>query len=394
MPLEGATIGVTGGTGFIGGRLVEKLVLEHGARVRALVRQPASAMRLARFPVEFVDGELTDRDAVRTTVGGCDVVFDCVHDSSSPRGRHRTATEGVRALADACLEAGVPRLVHLSSLAVYGPTPPGDLTERSPWQPLSDDYGQAKRAGERLLRQIHEERGLPVVILQPTIVYGPFGGEWTRGRVEELRSGLVPLIDGGRGRCNVVYVDDVVEAMLLAATRPDVTGQSFLISANEPITWARFYGAFEELLDANATISVSRQSLGALTREERRRARRRVRQHAVSTLRGWARDPRTIAALRNVGAVERTIETAGRRLPEGTWATIKSRVFGDDVVPPVRREAEPRVHVPGDVMTALYTSQTTVRIDKARRQLGYEPQFDFSRGMELTAAYLRWAALV
>jgi nucleoside-diphosphate-sugar epimerase len=236
--LKGKTVLITGATGFVGGRLVEKLVLEQQARVRTLVRNFGRASRLARFPIEFIAGDITDAAAVRQAMHGCEIVFHCAHESALPGQRQKlAATQGTQNICATALELGVEQMIHVSSLAVYGPTPPGDLTEASPWQPTDHSYMVAKRLTERMVLDLHQEAGLPVVVLQPTAVYGPYCRPWTLQPVEDLKTGLVPLVDGGQGYCNAVYIDDAVEAMLLAATNPAVRGETFLISGEEPVTW-------------------------------------------------------------------------------------------------------------------------------------------------------------
>jgi len=82
MTLRGKQVLVTGGTGFIGGRLVEKLVLECDAKVRVLVRNFAHSASIARFPLEIIQGDVTDTEAVRRAADGCDVIFHCAYGNS------------------------------------------------------------------------------------------------------------------------------------------------------------------------------------------------------------------------------------------------------------------------------------------------------------------------
>ncbi len=272
--LQGKTALVTGGTGFIGGRLVEKLVLEHGCRVRVLVRNFTKAARIASYPVELLPGDITERVTVERAIRGCDVVFHCAYDFTPDLpGQRRANVEGTRNVAELCIEEKVSRLVHLSTVAIYSPATTDELTEDSPWPPSDDPYVLVKREAERLLRNLYEERGLPAVRLQPTIVYGPFSAFWTLHLVRRLRAGIVPLVNGGDGVCNAVYVDDVVDAMILAAVRPDVAGEAFLISAEEPVTWRMFYRALEGAIGVKSTMEMSEAELRALLRERQRRAR-------------------------------------------------------------------------------------------------------------------------
>ena len=93
---------------------------------------------------------------------------------------------------------------------------------------------------------------VPATVLQPTAVYGPYGGVWTERVLTALRTGRVILVDGGRGLANHVYVDDLVSAMLLAAVEPAAVGEAFLVSSAEPATWQELYGAFERMIGADA----------------------------------------------------------------------------------------------------------------------------------------------
>jgi nucleoside-diphosphate-sugar epimerase len=394
MNLDGRTVLVTGGTGFLGGRLVEALVEGYGAKVRVLARSFSRAVRIGRFPITLIHGDMTDRDVVDRAVSGCDVVFHCAYDSGVDMGAQaRTAIEGMRAISEAVLAHGVPRLVHVSSFVVYGPMPDGDLSETCAWGPTRHGYIKAKRATERLVFDLHREQRLPVVVVQPSLVYGPFCRPWTLKPVEDLKTGLVPLVNGGEGYCNAVYVDDVVEAMLLAATRPGVLGETFLISGEAPVTWRSFYGAFEQALGLQATLDVSEERLRALWRE-RQAAKdgrflsellRVVRKTAVA--RGAARFLLKALPTEYYGAVRRAARRGdGKRDAPGGSPAPRKKASGE-------AEQIARLHVPNDTLLDWYRSKTVVRIDKAAAMLGYRPKFDLGRGMQLTADYIRWANL-
>ena len=115
---------VTGASGFIGGRVVEKLVRDRGARVRALVRDVAGAARIARFPVELVRGDVTDPPSVRAAASGCQAIIHCAYGNrGSATERHAVNVAGTRNVLDAAVAAQVDRVVHLSTLVVYGLTP-------------------------------------------------------------------------------------------------------------------------------------------------------------------------------------------------------------------------------------------------------------------------------
>jgi predicted dehydrogenase/nucleoside-diphosphate-sugar epimerase len=299
---------VTGGTGFIGGRLAEKLVLEQGARVRVVVRDLARACRLARLDVEIVPGDVTDAAAVERATAGCAVVFHCAYGNRGGEEEQRaTNVAGTEAVVRAARRAGVERLVHVSTIAVYGPTADGDLDESSPRQPPADLYAATKAEAEDLVLAAHRRHGLPAAVVQPAVVYGPFGLAWTRHPLTELAAGRLALPNGGAGLCNPVYVDDVADALLLAATVAEAPGEVFLIAGEEPVTWKAFYAAYERMLGVAA------------------------------------RDDGGVAA---------------------------------------------------GPMADFFAARTRVRVDKARRLLGYRPRFDLERGMALVEEWARWAGLL
>ena len=323
--LEGKLVLVTGGTGAIGGRLVEKLVLEHRARVRVLVRNFMRASRLARFPLEMVAGDLADREAVNKAVHGCEVVFHCAYDFERKPGATTKdpASTGRATFARLPLESQVARLVHVSSVAVYGPTLDGDLDEKSPWRRTPNTYWQVKAATERLVLEMCSGRQLPGIVLQPTLVYGPYSG-WTMNPVQELKTGIVPLVDGGGGYCNAVYLDDVVDALILAATRAGVTGESFLISGEQPITWKEFYAAHEAVLGVQATASFTEDELRRAMTEKKKEGK------SLAQLVKLLRQPEVKAQLLGLPVMRPPLGGLKSLLSQSRWDSLKTATFGDE----------------------------------------------------------------
>ena len=172
----------------------------------------------------MIGGNVTDFESVRRAARGCDVVFNCAYDFAGDREEQkRSSLQGARSVGEAVLAEGVRRMVHLSTFSVYAPTQDGDLTETCPWPKSNHYYVSIKRDSERLLMQMHKAKGLPVVMLQPTLVYGPFSPHWTVAMTQQLTSGIVPLVNGGTGYCNPLYIDDLIEAMILGG---EPTGHS------------------------------------------------------------------------------------------------------------------------------------------------------------------------
>ncbi len=377
---------VTGASGFIGGRVVEKLVQEHGARVRVLAPHFGHCSRVARFRVELRRGDLADPASLTAACEGVKTVF---HLAYSGKSREANLT-GARHLGEAALAAGVERFVHVSSVAVYGETAPGPLEESMPHSRISDDYSATKAAVEDALLALHREKKLPLVVLQPTVVYGPFGEPWTGRSIRQVKSGRLVLPAQGEGVCNAVYVDDVADACALAATRNDVIGQCFLISGPVAVTWAEFYRAFERMAGVTSVTPMDSEAV----REAMRRANDE-KSLPIALLAAVWRRPHIMRRLQAIPPVRWAFKAGGAMLPSATKANLRRRL-DPPWEDPARKLAPgtPPLVLPDLFLWHLYASRTTVRIDKARRLLGYAPQFDLARGMALTAAWAEWAGLI
>jgi nucleoside-diphosphate-sugar epimerase len=375
---------VTGGTGFIGGRLVEALVAR-GLRVRVATSDFRRCAQVSRFPVEIVKADLGNHASLVDAVAGCTVTFHAAYQFGGPDER-RVNLDGTRVLAEAFLEQRGRRFVHLSSIEAYGEQQDGDVTERTPWRPGREAYGNIKQDIERLLLDFHRTRGMEVAILQPTIVYGPYGYFFSIRPLEELRSPSVALPKGGI--CNAVYVDDVVNAMILAAECEAAIGETFIISGAEPTTWRHFYGAYEDMLDKKAVVELDDDEMKL---EERRQGKNlSLASRIVHEL---AKRPGLRQRMLELPP-QRWLLASGRRLlPEAARSTLQRRYERLWDLPLQPSEIDRRPLLLGNAWNAIYTSKYRARIDKAREKLGYNPGFDLETGMARTADWARWANL-
>src|SRR5262249_54444690 len=144
--------------------------------------------------------------------------FHCAVDNRSSGAVHRrSSAEGTLNVMQAAVETRIRCVIHLSSIAVYGYKPVSDVdTEDHCYRYSGDAYCDGKIDAEKTALRYAKRYDLPVTILRPTIVYGPFGA-WTADTIRAIRRGVMVLVDEGRGICNSLYVDNLVDAMLLAA---------------------------------------------------------------------------------------------------------------------------------------------------------------------------------
>jgi nucleoside-diphosphate-sugar epimerase len=341
------TILVTGAGGFIGARVVEVL---HGlgiGTVRAAVRRWASAARIGRLPVDIHLCDLRIPQQVDRAVQGVDAIVHCAH------GGRPVNVEGTALLLESALRHGVRRVVHLSTVAVYG-VRQGTLDESAPTRYTGDEYGDTKLDGERACQDA-ARRGCPVVILRPTLVYGPFSQSWTVEFIERMRSGTWYVPDElARGRCNLVYVDDLVQAVLRCLRKPLEPGEVFNVNGGDAVTWAEYFRALHA-------------ALGLPSLRYRGRGAARLAAAGSVPLRATAR------------LVLRHAQTPLR------FAYRRSRVARhllDRAEHLLRRTPSPREF-------ELYGANVEYPTDKARAVLGYRPAFSLSEGLRLTAAWAR-----
>ncbi len=240
--LQDKTVLVTGGTGFIGRHLTSKL-LSVGARVRVLVHNRNNPNALDPG-IEPAFGDLTDSESLLQAVRGCQVVFHVaalLGDRFEPRSHFwRVNVDGTRSLAEAALLNRVERFIHVSSVWAYGLVPREGIDETFPLKPSNTPYGDSKAEGQKVIERLHKERALPSVIVQPGDVYGPTDQKWTRGPIELMRSGKFKLIDQGKGVFQPIFVDDLVEGIVLAAEKGRI-GESYILCGDERTTFETYF---------------------------------------------------------------------------------------------------------------------------------------------------------
>lgn len=317
---------VTGGSGFVGRRLILRLV-EEGCRVRALARSEAAAAKVREAGAEAVRGDLEDPAAMRAGAQGCEVAFHAAA-FVGEWGRwelfERANVTGTRNALDACGAAGAKRFVHVGTeAALLDGEPLVQVDEGAPLRPQSSaSYARSKALAERAVLERNGER-LETVVLRPRLVWGPGDPTILPALAEAVERGRFAWIGGGAQKTSTTHVDNVAEGLLLAAAR-GTAGEAYFVTDGEPVVFRDF-----------------------ITR---------------------------LLATRGIEAPERSVPAwlagLGATFAEGTW-----RVLGLRGSPPLTRLA-----------VWLASLECTIDISKASRDLGYAPVVSVDEGLEAMSA--------
>ena len=233
---------VTGATGFIGGRLAQRLVRE-GYPVRCLVRASSDTSRLDELDVQTAVGDLTTAGSLARAVEGCDYVFHCgalVSDWATTEEIVRTNVEGTRNLLEASVGAPVRRFIHFSTTDVYGYPDGAAIDEAYTATRFRNWYAQTKLDAEAEVRRVERTDALDAVILRPATVYGPGSTDVIGEIARAIQGRHMLLVDGGRAVAGLCYVDNLMDAAVLALRHEAAPGHAFNVSDGLGITWREF----------------------------------------------------------------------------------------------------------------------------------------------------------
>jgi nucleoside-diphosphate-sugar epimerase len=231
---------ITGGTGFIGRKLVEELT-KKGHEVVVLARRTSNIQPLKKWGVKFYFGDLRDKMSLRN-LPPADVVYHlaAVVHSAYETLIYETNVKGTTNLIEICLKHGIDKFIFTSSIAAIGlpKTKTGLVTEEVEANPITP-YGKSKLLCERILIDSFEKYGFPVIILRPPTVYGP-GGETFSGLIRFVKKKIDksrPIFYPDRGQIltSLCYIDNLIEALILAS-ESKLNGEIFNVDDGRPYT--------------------------------------------------------------------------------------------------------------------------------------------------------------
>lgn len=374
---------VTGATGFVGSRLCERLKLQYKLPYRAFVRNFTNAARIARMDAEMVSGDLNDPQSIRRAIDGCDAVIHLAHSED------KTAPRETKNLLAVCMEAGIKKFVHMSSMAVYGPNPKPECAVES--TAVVGRYGEAysdsKAAVEHLVQDAVRRQGFPAAILRPTIIFGPYS-PFVLAVIADANNGEVSLIDGGSGVCNAVYIDDVCDATYAALHSEDAVGKPCVICADHAISWKEFILAFANMVTpppniSNVSSGKARQDLDA-----RPTLRSNIRAMAKLVMSPEFRDQVAAVPLLR-GPLTWARGAVGRSLSQDRKRKLKKFARnGEPAVAPVPKARVSRGRLIREVFRVEFSNGL------AKQILDWRPVIDFESGAAITQEWLAFARYI
>ncbi len=311
---------VTGANGFIGRRVVHKL-LENGIMVTGLVLPDEDIPPSWGKAVKVIRGSIADPEAVQKAMGGMGTVIHlaAVVDSWGDEQHYWNRTvQGSRYIVEGAVKRTI-RVVLASSIVVYGDKIYSQVcTEEVGYGKTLGPYSRTKQAQEKLAWEFYNDKGMKLTVVRPANVYGPGSGPWVHEVIDALNSGMPSLVGGGNVNAGLAYVDNVSDILILAGSIPEAIGRTYNACDDLDITWRQYFSDIAKIIGANPPKSIP-----------------------------WS------------------IARAGASVSEFIWKLFRIKKH-----PPINRE-----------VLNLLGSDNRFSINRVQEELGYEPKISYSEGV-------------
>jgi nucleoside-diphosphate-sugar epimerase len=233
---------VTGATGFIGSNIAERLIRE-GEDVRALVRKTSKTDFLNSIGTKLAYGDLNDIDSVKDAMNGIDVVYHSAalaDEWISHKEAYRVNVKGTKNLLECARNSKVKRFVFISSLAVLGMRDHYGTGADAPYHKAGDSYIDTKIGSEQLVMDYYKRYGLPVTVVRPGFVFGPGDNKFIPRLSERLSKKQFMFVGSGKNKINSVYINNLTDAIILAAKNDKAIGQKYNVTNDSGMTLEGF----------------------------------------------------------------------------------------------------------------------------------------------------------
>jgi nucleoside-diphosphate-sugar epimerase len=228
---------VTGGAGFLGRYIVERLVAR-GDQVSIFCR--GTYPDLEQMGVKIIRGDIKDPDAIAGACQGQDVVFHVASKIDmwgKKQDYYDTNVTGTRNVVDACLKHHVPKLIYTSTASVvFNGASLENVDESTPVAEKHNSYYPATKAiAEKMVLEANGKNGLAVTVLRPHLIWGPRDPSLLPRLIAKAKINHLPIVGDGKNKLDITYVENVADAHLLAADSPKAAGQVYFITQSEPV---------------------------------------------------------------------------------------------------------------------------------------------------------------
>jgi len=334
---------ITGASGFIGSRIAEIFNNINGVEVIAGVHSWRGVPRLARWNIPFKRIDVLNRPSLDSATENIDCVIHCAV------GDYDTTVLGTKNILYSSEKNKVKHIIHVSTVDVYKNSRDSIINESGAIGKNGNPYGDSKVDAEKQCWDFIK-KGLPITIVRPAIVYGPFSKLWTTRFVELISNGILGTMGKiGEGMCNLIYIDDLVRFLILIIRNKNSIGQAFNASSIRPISWNVYIQYLASKLDINIY---------------------RIHVPSYYYIMSKIFDPiKSLAKyiLKNYGNIIMQLYTKynwSRSLIKYSERTLKSTLTNNDL--------------------KIFQSQVTYSMEKAITVLGYKEQYDTSKGLNLS----------
>lgn len=359
--LVGKTYLVTGASGFIGGRIVERICRDYKGKVKALVNNLGHAARIARFDIEIIPGNILDEDHLCEITKNVDYVIHCAFGNTSDTDLNRKITvEGTQNIAKTAHKNKVKRFVYFSTMSVYGNPLPHKCNEFTPYKRVKGDYYNNDKLDAEEVVNRYIKKGLAGIILQPTIVYGPYASLWTVWVVNQLKERRLFLVDHGKGLANSVFIDNVVDAVFLSLMKDEAVGEKFIISDCKAISWKDFFSYYQRIISSESIPEFDpykKYKYIALT-------------SIIDTIKNMKQKFVPFPLFKEQNIITRSFDRLSMVSESMNTAMLDVNLHN------------------------FFKERCVFDISKAKKILGYYPRISLDEGMRLTTAWLRYARLI
>jgi nucleoside-diphosphate-sugar epimerase len=354
-------VAVLGAGGFVGGHVL-RFLRANGYEARAVVRRPPSTA-----DPDWRIADACDVYALRDAFAGCEYVLHAA------LGDNRTITDSVAPVYTAAEAVGARRLIYMSSGSVHGQSPAPGTDETSTLSVRQAfPYNNAKVRAERKLKRLRARGTVELVILRPTIVFGP-GSRWVYDFGDGLQTHTAYVVDGAAGFCNSIYVDNLSYAVTRALTAPNIDGEVFLLGDEEVVRWSDLYRPIAQAFGADFD--------------------------AVPSLSPAARRPTATQRYIDPLLASDVTRAIRKAIPRGAKDAVKLALRqirrgasrAEAAAPPVASVRVPAAPTAADVpaeIADLHRCRWRLPHDKAVRMLGYVPPVSFDEGVQRSIEWL------